>query len=199
MVKEDAANAARFITAVRVAEVVVAPRLEPWIQRRVNALTRRTECAVMGALAMQAVRATLWSDLVGVGIIGGLAVVTVRAANRVALWAFLVFWGTLQTAKLNVFFGVKNPGTQLLPSSLAGLEMFFGPNRNSLLLPVTLGLLVAVTGLVVRRALRARQAHHRHSAAMLSVLLWLAVLEHALRGVAVAPEMWTMFLRARGG
>ena len=150
------------------------------------------------ALAVQAVQATLVPDLVGVLLLAVLVVLTRRAPNRVSAHTFFVFWATLQMAKLNVFFGVVNPGTELLPSNLAGLRLFFGPSVNSALLPVSVALLALLTAYVTRTALRSRDEHVRHASMMLAVLLALAVLEHVLLGVSVGPPMYDVFLRMRG-
>ena len=151
------------------------------------------------ALALQAVESTLLPDVVGLAILVLLVLLTARAANRAAAATFLAFWTTLQTAKLNVFFGVANPGTELLPTHLAGLRMFFGPAENSPLLPVTIVALSLVTMYVGRNAARARDEHTRHASGMLAVLLALAVLEHLLLGISASPPMYEVFVRMRGG
>ncbi|MEO8334459.1 MAG: DUF3623 family protein [bacterium] len=148
------------------------------------------------ALALQAIAATWRADIIGVVALVAIAVVVGGRANRLALWAFATFWGTLQTAKINVFLGVVHSGVELLPSRLAGLGAFFGPARNSALLPVTVLLLAALTAGLARASRRAPDALRRHALAMIALLMGLAALEHALLGVPTALPLWDIFLRA---
>ena len=151
------------------------------------------------ALAAQAIAATLHADLLGVAVLLVVAGLTRRAPNRVGLWTLLLFWGAHQTAKLNVFFGVRHAGAEFLPGSLAHLEQFFGPARNSALLAPTLALLAGVTAALVAGALRARTPFARTASALLAALAALALLEHAFLGLETTLPLWDGFLRARGG
>lgn len=150
------------------------------------------------ALALQAIAATLPIDLVTVAAIALVALAVWRKPNRVALWALLVFWGTLQTAKLNVFFGVRNPGVELLPPALAGLRIFFGPALNSPLLVITIFGIALLTLVLVARARLANSAFVRHGSTMLAILLGLAALEHLFLGLSAALPLWNLFIRVRG-
>jgi len=149
------------------------------------------------ALALQAIRATWRPDMVGVAIIAAVATLVWRRPNRVALGVLLAFWGTLQAAKLNVFAGVRHPGTELLPQRLAGLASFFGPPRNSLLLPITIVGLAGLTLWLGRRAARDGDPFVRSASALTAVLLALAVVEHAALGVDASLPLWDLFLRLR--
>ena len=146
-------------------------------------------------LALQAIAATWRADIVGVVALILIAVAVRGRANRLALWSFATFWGTLQTAKINVFIGVLHSGVELLPERLTGLGAFFGPPRNSLFLPITVVLLGALTVHLARASRRAPDTVRRHSLAMVSLLMGLAVLEHALLGVSPALPLWDMFLK----
>lgn len=148
-------------------------------------------------LALQAIAATWRPDVVAVAVIIGVATLVWRHRNRVALWALLAFWGTLQTAKLNVFAGVRHPGADWLPERLAGLRVFFGPEQNSALLPATVVVLAALTAWLAVRAWRARDGFQRHAAALLAVLLALALVEHVMLGVDTTLPLWDPFLRLR--
>lgn len=146
------------------------------------------------SLALAAIVATLRPDLFALAALVVIGALVVRRRNTVALGAFAVFWLTLQTAKLNVFFGVRNAGVDLLPTRLAGLGAFFGPPHNSPLLLATN--LALVIGLVVllSRAYRARRPFARHSATLLGTLVALALLEHVLLGVDFRAPLWDAFL-----
>ncbi len=150
------------------------------------------------ALAAQAIAATWRADAVALVVLAAVAAAVWRRPNRVALGSLLAFWGTLQTAKLNVFVGVRNPGGELLPPQLAGLQLFFAPPVNSWLLPLTVVALAALSGRLITRAVRTSDAFVRQSSAIVGVLLALAVLEHVLLGVRAGPALWAVFLEVRG-
>jgi putative photosynthetic complex assembly protein 2 len=150
------------------------------------------------ALAGEAIAATLYSDLLSIGVILLVARLTWGSPNRVGLWSLLLFWGAHQTAKLNVFFGVRHAGAEFLPADLAYLERYFGPARNSPLLAVTVAALAALAAWLGYRAWRAPSPFARTACAMLATLTALALLEHAVLGLEAALPLWNMFLRARG-
>lgn len=150
------------------------------------------------ALAVEAVGATIYADLLSLGLIGMAVLATWRARNQMSVWTLLLFWGAHQTAKLNVFFGVRHAGGEFLPRDLAFLERYFGPPANSLLLPVTVAALGVLTAVLAVRAWHARTPYLRAAYALLAVLATLAMVEHALLGVDVALPLWNVFLRARG-
>ena len=144
-------------------------------------------------LAVQAIDATLRPDLFGVLALLLVGMTVWRRPNRVALWMLLTFWGTLQTAKLNVFMGVRNSGIDWLPDHLVGLSRYFGPPQNSPLLPATIALLTIGFLIVTVRAWNAPGAFRTHMLAMIAFLLSLALLEHALLGVNLTPPLWDIF------
>ncbi len=144
-------------------------------------------------LAIQAIVSTLRADLFGVFAIIAVVLLVWRYANRVALWALLVFWSTLQTAKLNVFMGVRNSGADWLPQHLERLTQFFGPPVNSWLLPVTVALLSVWFVLVARQSQQARHPYAKHASAMIALLVGLAVLEHVFLGLHMSLPLWETF------
>ena len=144
-------------------------------------------------LAWHAIAATARADLLMVAALALLTVLVWCRPNRVALWTLAAFWGTLQTAKLNVFFGVRNSGAEMLPAHLTGLSVFFGPPRNSALLTPTLLLLTALAIWLVRRTIYARSPFVRHAMGMMSLLLVLALVEHVALGVPMRLPLWDVF------
>ena len=160
----------------------------------VNITAPKGAAAGSAALAGQAIMATLPADMLGVLSLAAIAIAVAKAPNKVALWSLAAFFGTLQTAKLNVFFGVRNSGVDWLPSHLSALAQFFGPTRNSALLPVTVLLLTVITAALMRGSRRAQDDYHRHAYAMLALLVGLAVVEHIFLGVAFTLPLWDAFL-----
>ncbi|MEO7359293.1 MAG: DUF3623 family protein [Gemmatimonadaceae bacterium] len=145
------------------------------------------------ALAFQAIEATVRPDLLGVFALILLAALVWRKPNSTAFWTLLVFFGSLQTAKLNVFMGVRNSGVDWLPEHLVGLSQFFGPPQNSALLPVTIAGLAACFLVTAVMSRAATGAFRKHMLAMLSFLLGLALLEHVFLGVNLTLPLWDIF------
>ncbi len=153
-----------------------------------------------GALwrAGDAIAATGYNGLFAAALLAAALRVTRGAPNRLGVLAFVVFWAVHELAKLNVFFGVVNPGTQFLPSYLAHLQRYFGPARNSPLLAVSVLVLALAAAASVRRARRQPSGGRRVGAALLACVLALAALEHALLGTTRDLGWWNAFLAWRG-
>ncbi len=78
---------------------------------------------------LRAVAALLDHEL---SIIAGAALVvalTWEQPNQIGTWTFLALWGMRQSAKLNLFFGVRNVSIEFLPRELAYLSSYFACGR----------------------------------------------------------------------
>jgi putative photosynthetic complex assembly protein 2 len=151
------------------------------------------------AEAFEALRSTAWSDLASLGVVVVTACLAVGAKNRMPFWTVLMFWSAHQVARLNVFFGVANPGANLLPDHLAFLKQFIGPESNSPLLPVSVLAWLGISVLLARWGWRAGTLFHRRAGLVLGVLAALAALEHLLLGLPSSLPLWNSFLSGRAG
>jgi putative photosynthetic complex assembly protein 2 len=148
-------------------------------------------------LALRAIVATGWHDLLALATIGGLYLIPGR--NPLAWQTLGLFWIVQQVAKVNVFVGVVNNGIHFLPPRLAFLTAFFGPTRLHPLLPVSIVAAAVVAGWLIRGARRAEQRFERWRLALLSVLVVLAAVEYAVLAIPDNLPLWDVFLRLRGG
>jgi putative photosynthetic complex assembly protein 2 len=99
-----------------------------------------------------AVQAVLYHEL---AIVAGAALVVMAAwggANQVGTWTFMVLWGMRQSAKLNVFLGVRNLNEELLPPHLAFLKSFLTCKPMNLLFPVSVTGATILAVVLVQRA-----------------------------------------------
>jgi putative photosynthetic complex assembly protein 2 len=147
-------------------------------------------------LAFRAIAATGFNDLLALAVIGGLYLLPGR--NGMAWQTVGLFWAVQGLAKLNVFVGVVNAGVRFLPPRLAFLTAFFGPERLTLLLPISV-LVAAWVGVAwARRARRSALSYDRCRWALLAVLALLAAFEYAVLALPTELPLWDAFLRARG-
>ncbi len=129
----------------------------------------------------------------------GVLVATWNQPNQTGWWTFAVLWAMRQSAKLNVFLGVRNLGENFLPDHLQYLRSYFTRKAMNPLLPVS----VAAAGVIVVPIWQAAGAttasgFEATSLALVGSLLSLAILEHLLLVLPLPSEaLWKWGLRSR--
>ncbi len=121
--------------------------------------------------------------------------------NQVGAWTYCTLWIMRLSAKLNVFFGVRNVSAEFLPLHLRYLGSFFArkPINWLLPLPITLGS-VAATMLVLPAATGAVSEGEAAGRVLLASLVTLAVLEHWMLVLPISvAAMWRWGFRSRAG
>ena len=148
---------------------------------------------------IQAVSAILWHELAIAA--SGLLIIAITwgAANQVGAWTFSVLWVMRTSAKLNLFFGVRNLSEEFLPPHLAYLESFFRRRAMNLLFPFSLAGSCAVLALLALRTLEAGLPEGQVVGGMLvASLLFLAIVEHLLLVLPLpTTALWRWALRQR--
>lgn len=71
-----------------------------------------------------------------------LVVLTWREPNATGAWAFVLLFGMRLSTKLNIFLGVPNFSTEILPPQLAYLKSYFRARRFNPLMPLSLALAI---------------------------------------------------------
>jgi putative photosynthetic complex assembly protein 2 len=141
-----------------------------------------------------AARTVIYNELAMLACGLGVFAVTWHAANRVALFTYLVLWGMRLSAKLNLFLGVPNLGESFLPAHLAYLKSYFRRRPMNALLPISL---TVSTALIIGSAYRFYSANEGFDAtawALLTSLLGLGTLEHLFMVLPMASErIWNYF------
>ncbi len=119
------------------------------------------------------------------------------APNATGWWTFAVLWAMRQSAKLNVFLGVRNLGEDFLPAHLQYLHTYFRRRAMNPLLPVTVIVATAVVVPVWQGALASGAGvFTATSSALVASLLSLAILEHLLLVLPLPTEiLWRWGLR----
>lgn len=102
-----------------------------------------------------------------------------NTANPLGAWSFLLLWVMRVSAKLNLFLGVRNPGSELLPAPLQYLTSFFGRRAWNPLLPVSIaGITVLVIVLGRSAVLASAGSFDATASGLLAALAALALFEH---------------------
>lgn len=108
-----------------------------------------------------------------------LLAITWSAPNQVGTMVFVLLFALRLSAKLNMFAGVPNASTDILPPHLDYLKSYFGPNRFTWLLAVTLVASFMLAAWLGSLALAAEPGSAEIvGASLLFALAALGVLEH---------------------
>jgi putative photosynthetic complex assembly protein 2 len=144
-----------------------------------------------------AVQASLWHEVLSV--LTGLAVgyLTWGSANQVGLWTFLVLAWMHESARLNVFFGVKNLSEEFLPPHLAYLKSFFRSAPMNLFFPVSITVSMIAATLLFAASVDG-SAFARVGYVLVGTMMGLAIAEHWFLVVPLpAAKLWHWGLAAR--
>jgi putative photosynthetic complex assembly protein 2 len=147
-----------------------------------------------------AVQTSLYHELAI--IVCALVVVAVSrgAPNQIGTWTFMVLWWMHQSAKLNVFLGVRNLNEEFLPEHLQFLKSFLTKKPMNLLFPASVTLSTVIAALLFRRAFAADATGFAATGfTFLGMMMALAILEHWFLVLPLpAAALWRWGLRSRG-
>lgn len=147
---------------------------------------------------VQSVRALLWHELAIIA--GGLAIVALTwgQPNQVGTGTYAVLWAMRTSAKLNLFFGVRNLSEAFLPPHLAYLPSFFRRRRMNAFLPLALaGALAVLAALVLHAAQPGAAEATRVGATLVATLLAMAIVEHLMLVLPLdTTALWRWALRS---
>ena len=147
-------------------------------------------------LFAQAVGALLYHELAIAA--GGAAVylATAGGVNRTGLWTYAVLWAMRTSAKLNLHFGVRNLGIEMLPPRLDYLAGYFRRRPMNAFLPWSLAAAGGVLAMIVGAYGDAATAGRATGLALAGALLALAIVEHLMLVLPLSPSMpWRWALR----
>lgn len=146
-----------------------------------------------------ALAALLWHELAIIAMALAILALTWGAPNQIGVWTFLAFWVMRQSAKLNVYLGVRNLSETFLPDHLRYLESFFARRPMNWLFPFSV---VAGSAACVLLALAALEpGASRHEAVgftLLATLVALGLLEHVFMVLPFSADaLWRWGLASR--
>jgi putative photosynthetic complex assembly protein 2 len=145
------------------------------------------------------IQALLYHELAIVGMALAIVAITWGGPNQVGTWTFLLLWAMRQSAKLNLFLGVRNLSEEFLPDHLKYLAQYFRKAPMNLLFPVSVTVSTVIAGVLVDRAAASAGAFESVGCTLLATLLVLAILEHWLLVLPLSTTaLWSWGLRSRG-
>lgn len=126
-----------------------------------------------------AIAAVLYHEFALIALAAAVVVLTWGGENTTGLWTYMILWVMRQSAKLNLFLGVRNLAEKLLPPHLAYIASYFRRRPMNRLFPWSVLLSTIVCALLWRAAIGADDGSHSAVAlTFLATLMSLAVLEH---------------------
>ena len=129
-----------------------------------------------------ALQACLYHE-VGIVLSAGLvALATSGGANRVGLWTFLLMWGLHESARINVFLGVRNVSASFLPPHLDHIRSFLSlRSRPGAAMAISLLASTGVAAALIVAALAAPSGTGTATGlALLATMGVVGVLEHLM-------------------
>jgi putative photosynthetic complex assembly protein 2 len=147
----------------------------------------------------QAVAAILWHELSILASGVAIFALTWHAANQVGLYTFLVLWVMRTSAKLNLYYGVRNLSEEFLPLHLTYMGSYFRKRAMNAFLPIS----VAAASLVLAALMILASSAEVSRAdsigyVLVSTMLAMAILEHFLLVLPLpSTALWRWALRNR--
>jgi putative photosynthetic complex assembly protein 2 len=125
--------------------------------------------------------------------------VTWCGENQIGTWTFIALWWMHESARLNVFLGVRNLNEEFLPVHLLYLKSFFANKPMNLLFPVSVTASTLVTFALAQNAAAASSGSYEAVGySLLAALMVLAVLEHWFLVVPLPTgALWSWGLTSR--
>jgi putative photosynthetic complex assembly protein 2 len=120
-------------------------------------------------------------------------------SNATGLWTFMILWVMRQSAKLNIFLGVRNLNESFLPKHLAYLHSYFRCQPMNPLFPASVLLSTIGACLLWQAALApGASAFQLASFSLCASMLTLAVVEHWFMVLPLPSQaLWNWGLRSR--
>ncbi len=122
------------------------------------------------------------------------------APNQIGATVFVLMFGLRLSSKINLFIGVPNTTTEMLPAHLDYLKSYFGRNRMTALLVVSIAAIFALAGWFASLAIAAPTGSAEMvGASLLTALCLLGAIEHLFLALPFRDGMlWGWAFTRRG-
>jgi putative photosynthetic complex assembly protein 2 len=148
-----------------------------------------------------ALQAIAYHELALIGTAVLVCAVTSGAPNQFGWWTFAALLLLRQSAKVNLFLGVRTLNDELLPPQVGFLRSYFARKSMNTLFPFSVTLATAAAaGLFVLAADESSSDFEAHAFALLGVLVALGALEHWFMMLPVpVVDLWRWSVRNVAG
>ena len=148
---------------------------------------------------VHAVQTSLWHELAIIASAVVVVALTWGQPNQVGTWSFLVLWWMHQSAKLNVFFGVRNLNEEFLPEHLNFLKGFLTKKPMNNFFPFSVTISTIITAAVLAKAFApGESAFDQVGLTFIGAFMAFAVLEHWMLVMPMpAGAIWAPGLKSR--
>jgi putative photosynthetic complex assembly protein 2 len=145
-----------------------------------------------------ALQVSLWHELAILVSFGIILLLTWDGANEIGLWTFVILWWMHESARLNVFLGVRNLNAHFLPEHLAYLKSFLNNKPMNLLFPFSVTISTIICAVLATEAAIAVDPFRQAGFTFLATMMALAILEHWFLVLPVPAEaMWNWSMKSR--
>ena len=147
-----------------------------------------------------AIQTSLWHELAIIASAIVVVALTWGQPNQIGTWTFMILWWMHQSAKLNVFLGVRNLNEEFLPEHLTFLKGFLNKRAMNLLFPFSVTISTVITVIVAQKAFTAdASAFEQAGYSFLTAMMALAILEHWMLVLPMpTATLWSPGLKSRG-
>lgn len=135
--------------------------------------------------------ASLHHELLIVCFVILMAVITLPQPNRWGLWIFLALWLMHTSAKLNIFFGVRNFRIDFLPEHLHALEQFISKRTSNPFFPLSICVALSIVLVLLYQVIDPTAlATQSIGATLVGTMILLGILEHWMLVLPVPVALW---------
>jgi putative photosynthetic complex assembly protein 2 len=146
-----------------------------------------------------AVATSLYHELAIIAAAVIVVALTWSRPNQIGTWTFMVLWWMHQSAKLNVFLGVRNLNEEFLPEHLQFLRRFLTKKPMNLLFPISVTVSTVIAVKLAQAAMQpGANDFERAGFTFLTMLMSLAILEHWFLVLPLpSAQLWHWGLKSR--
>ena len=163
---------------------------------RTDALPRD---ATGGARLLAAIETVIYHELALFLTAIAVGFLVADGANQTGFWTFMILWIMRLSAKLNLFFGVRNWAEGFLPTHLTYLASYFRRRSFNLFFPLSVTAATGVLGYLIGQIAEGGLSPAEITATTcISTILALAILEHWFMVTEIpADGLWSWGLASR--
>ncbi len=145
-------------------------------------------------------QAIAYHELALIVTVGLVFAVTAGSPNQLGWWTFMALLLLRQSAKINLFLGVRTLNDELLPAQVGFLKSYFERKPMNALFPISVTLTTAAMALMVMAAVNAETEFDVLAFSLLATLIALGALEHWFMMLPIpVVDLWRWSVRIPPG